>query len=400
MPTKVNNKTRDFHYYYKKAQQGGSLEEDAFVYAANKYLNDQTTRPFQDDDIARNVLIADMQRHYLRNCRKIKSPEDAWAKIKRWLPEGIRAVKILVDAFKDPASEYLDSICGTYRSKDKQLARAALISKMIVQYKECTAQGKSHEEAWSMMRTWTQKQVEALTPARESPPNDSNERTSAASASTSKQYANGVASASVQPDSDEHRPSEYRQPKEYEYSHPDKSEDHQAEKYKYSQPKEYMYHKPDPYKHWTSEGYTFRRTPPSNTCKPVNTSKSTNDSKPSDLNQPPFNPYTILGFPTDAATSDEIKRVYRKLALQYHPDKTRHLNGEERAAANAGFTALANAYEVLTDKAKRLYYDTYRQMPPSRYTGETAEQNDDSQSGGGSGDGKGSESGNDEEDEG
>tara|TARA_R110002003_G_scaffold9_42_gene796 strand:- start:7557 stop:8705 length:1149 start_codon:yes stop_codon:yes gene_type:complete len=382
MPTKVNNKTRDFHYYYKKAQQGGSLEEDAFVYAANKYLNDQTTRPFQDDDIARNVLIADMQRHYLRNCRKIKSPEDAWAKIKRWLPEGIRAVKILVDAFKDPASEYLDSICGTYRSKDKQLARAALISKMIVQYKECIAQGKSHEEAWSMMRIWTQKQVEVLTPACESSPNDSNEKTNAASATSSKQYASGVASASNQPASDQ----------EYEYAQPDKSEYHQAEKYKYSQPKEYKYSKPDPYKYWTSDGYTFRRTPPSNTCKPVNTSKSTNDSNPLDSSERPFNPYAILGFPTDAATSDEIKRVYRKLALQYHPDKTRHLNDEEKAAANARFTALANAYEVLTDKAKKLYYDTYQKMPPSRYTGET-EQNDDSQSGG-------SESGNDEEDEG
>jgi hypothetical protein len=344
-----------------------------------------------------------MQRHYLRNCRKNESPEDAWAKIKRWLPEGISAVKILVDAVSDPAGEYLDSICGAYQSKGNQLVRAALLSKMILQYKECTAEGKSHEESWSMMRTWTQKQVEVLNPACESSPEDSNDKTRAASASTSKQYANGVASASVQSGSDEHRPSKYHepkeyehfqpdkyeyheaakykhsqpkeykyhQPKEYEYSHPDKFEYHQAEKYKYSQSKGFKYSQPNSYKYWTSEGYTFRRTPPSTTSKPVNTSKSTT------VSERPFNPYTILGFPTDAATSDEIKRVYRKLALQYHPDKTRHLDGGEKAAANARFTALANAYEVLTDKAKRLYYDTYQKMPSSRYTGETAEQNED-----------------------
>lgn len=52
-----------------------------------------------------------------------------------------------------------------------------------------------------------------------------------------------------------------------------------------------------------------------------------------------------------SATLQEIKKAYRKLALQLHPDKT---NNDPLAAAR--FADIKEAYEVLTDPAKKDYY--------------------------------------------
>ncbi len=61
--------------------------------------------------------------------------------------------------------------------------------------------------------------------------------------------------------------------------------------------------------------------------------------------------YTILGVPR-TATADEIKKAYRKLARQYHPD----VNPGD-AAAEDKFKELNEAYEVLSAAEKRQRYD-------------------------------------------
>lgn len=64
--------------------------------------------------------------------------------------------------------------------------------------------------------------------------------------------------------------------------------------------------------------------------------------------------YKILGV-TRTSNSEEIRKKYRKLAMQYHPDR----NPDDPAAAEQ-FKEIAEAYGVLTDPVKRREYDACR----------------------------------------
>lgn len=68
--------------------------------------------------------------------------------------------------------------------------------------------------------------------------------------------------------------------------------------------------------------------------------------------------YAILGVDRNAS-ADEIKKAYRKLALQYHPDKNR---GDK--AAEEKFKQINEAYAVLSDPEKRANYDRYGTATP------------------------------------
>lgn len=62
--------------------------------------------------------------------------------------------------------------------------------------------------------------------------------------------------------------------------------------------------------------------------------------------------YQMLGV-SKTATADEVKRAYRKLALQYHPDRNKTKEAEGK------FKEVTKAYEVLSDSAKRSRYDQF-----------------------------------------
>jgi molecular chaperone DnaJ len=61
--------------------------------------------------------------------------------------------------------------------------------------------------------------------------------------------------------------------------------------------------------------------------------------------------YEVLGVPR-SASKDEIKDTYRKLAMQYHPDRNKSPEAEEK------FKEISEAYAVLSDAQKRQQYDT------------------------------------------
>ena len=62
------------------------------------------------------------------------------------------------------------------------------------------------------------------------------------------------------------------------------------------------------------------------------------------------NLYAILGVAPNA-TDEEIKKVYRSLAMRYHPDRN------DAPGAEARFKAVTKAYEVLSDRSKREEYN-------------------------------------------
>ncbi|HUX48267.1 MAG TPA: DnaJ domain-containing protein [Dehalococcoidia bacterium] len=66
------------------------------------------------------------------------------------------------------------------------------------------------------------------------------------------------------------------------------------------------------------------------------------------------NYYGILGLPRNASDS-EIKKAYRKLAMQYHPDR----NPGKEKWANEKFKEINEAYGVLGDPQKRKQYDQF-----------------------------------------
>jgi molecular chaperone DnaJ len=69
--------------------------------------------------------------------------------------------------------------------------------------------------------------------------------------------------------------------------------------------------------------------------------------------------YEVLGV-SKSASKDELKKAYRKLSKQYHPD----INKEPDAADK--FKEIAEAYEVLSDDQKKAHYDQFGHTDPNQ----------------------------------
>ena len=63
--------------------------------------------------------------------------------------------------------------------------------------------------------------------------------------------------------------------------------------------------------------------------------------------------YDVLGI-SKAASADEIKKAYRRLAMKFHPDRN-----SDDSESEAKFKEAKGAYEVLSDSDKRSAYDQF-----------------------------------------
>ena len=70
--------------------------------------------------------------------------------------------------------------------------------------------------------------------------------------------------------------------------------------------------------------------------------------------------YEVLGIAKNA-TPEEVKKAYRKVAIQFHPDKN---PGDKQAEEK--FKEAAEAYEVLSDADKRAQYDRFGHSRPGQ----------------------------------
>lgn len=72
--------------------------------------------------------------------------------------------------------------------------------------------------------------------------------------------------------------------------------------------------------------------------------------------------YEVLGI-EKGATEKEIKKAFRKLAKEYHPDHNKSSDAEEK------FKEVSEAYEVLSDESKRSAYDQYGHAATDGFSG-------------------------------
>lgn len=79
--------------------------------------------------------------------------------------------------------------------------------------------------------------------------------------------------------------------------------------------------------------------------------------------------YEVLGVEKTASAQD-IKKAYRKVAMQYHPDRQTGKSDAEKQEAEEKFKEAAEAYSVLSDEQKRQQYDQFGFNGPGGFGGQ------------------------------
>jgi DnaJ family protein A protein 5 len=71
--------------------------------------------------------------------------------------------------------------------------------------------------------------------------------------------------------------------------------------------------------------------------------------------------YEVLGLKVGSVDAEELKRAYRKAALQWHPDKHGDKNARELETVHQRFLEVQEAFRVLSDPQEKAWYDDHRE---------------------------------------
>jgi DnaJ family protein C protein 9 len=86
---------------------------------------------------------------------------------------------------------------------------------------------------------------------------------------------------------------------------------------------------------------------------------------------PTVNCYKLLKLDKGTATLSDVKKAYRKLALQFHPDKQPPTaTAAEKKQANESFQNLGIAYAVLSDPKRKSKYDRTGSIEEGEFEGD------------------------------
>ena len=84
--------------------------------------------------------------------------------------------------------------------------------------------------------------------------------------------------------------------------------------------------------------------------------------------------YAVLALP-HSCTKEDVRAAYKRLALKYHPDKTRSLDASSQEKAKKLFLRVNEAHEILSDEQQRQRYDEMLkfQAQPGSHTEQQAD---------------------------
>ncbi|KAF2036089.1 DnaJ-domain-containing protein [Setomelanomma holmii] len=417
---------KDFAHYYRKARDNDHSQSEAFEYAANREFKRAYYKAgLEDDEPTQAQIVDDILFEYQAAHKKVgydKAVSKALRFLDSWVDNEVKRIEKEKknvrkheekttyrpqarseaqsdQALKEAATTHLDWLYSSQEIHQDGFPRVTLLAEMLTKYKTYTDQGRSHPEAWSKTQSWAKSEVtqrskhdafDTMNDLRDALPRGSRFEEDlreqkvqaqnqphirvppmpegkgkhafpkpAHAAQNSfpfpKQHATFESRGpSGQKPSTGFRNVEERVPSGSAWGTPPSSS---HDSFLYEQPEDFKY------PHFKSSQY--RRSPPgysTNRPKPAQERRLSANHVPRP-STPPLDPYASLGFTSHNVTDAKIKKVYRKLALQYHPDKLGHLSEEEKKAASAKFTEIANAYEILGDADNRKKYYEFGVLP-------------------------------------
>lgn len=370
---------KGFTHYYEKARDNGRTIDDAFEYAADKYLTMvYDAHGFSEDQLTRSDLVCDMLSKYHIQCDRKRSHKEAVAQACKWAKEEVQHREELVNAGRK--KDVWDHFEDMYDAlPDDMLKRGSL-------FEEDMRKREARRRERPEVRTGTYFTDGPPVPMGRGqytmpPPIYPSPRPKFAFMNSSPQYPGSTSSGSSYT-TEERRPGgsvrdEHTPPRNTSYTteerRPRGTARNQPPPCRYTSsprrgPSQHTSHHPDPRAYqretYTGTSSSSHRTNSHRSRSPSPQRRHRSHTPPpfaSDYTKPTTDLYAVLGL-SRRATTDQIKAARRTMGLLYHPDKA-VARGMDEATATEKMREINRAYDVLSDGKNREWYDRTGYLP-------------------------------------